>query len=169
MACLGVLFALDEKVVLKLKSFKSDADRLAFLQEEIEETIMQNESEQFAELDKSWEGLHRSLTDGKFAWDNGIFPLNHVIMGGEQIYNEDDYIMSLKTPNQVAEIAEAVGKISKENLRNGYHKISTDDEGYAEFLSNEDFEYTWTWFENSVEFWKRAASDKRFVLFTADQ
>lgn len=40
-------------------------------------------------------------------------------MGGEQIYNEDDYIMSLKTPDQLAEITEALGKISKENLRNG--------------------------------------------------
>lgn len=169
MACLGVLFSLDEKTVLKLKSFKSDEDRLAYLQEDIEEIIMENEPEQFAELDKSWEALHRSLTDGKFEWDNGTFPLNHVIMGGEQIYNNDDYIMSLKTPDQVETISEAVGKISKEDLRSGYNKIPTDDEGYAEFLSEKDFEYTWTWFENSVAFWKKASSKKRFVLFTVDQ
>ncbi|MBN8865903.1 MAG: YfbM family protein [Sphingobacteriales bacterium] len=167
MACLGVLFSLDEKTVSKLKSFKSDEDRLAFLQEDIEETIMGNESERFAELDKSWDALHRSLTDGKLEWSNGTFPLNHVILGGQQIYQEDDYIMSLKTPEQVEKIAEAIVAVSESDLRTGYNKIDSKDYGCD--LTDEDFEYTWTWFYESLEFWKKAASEKRFVLFTADQ
>lgn len=167
MACLGVLFSLDEKTVSKLKSFKSDEDRLEFLQEDIEETIMKNEPERFAEFDKSWDALHRSLTDGKFEWENGTFPLNHVILGGQQIYHEDDYIMSLKTPEQVEKIAEAIGTISEDDLRKGYNKI--DSKNYGFDLTDEDFEYTWTWFQDSLEFWKKAASEKRFVLFTADQ
>jgi hypothetical protein len=167
MACLGVLFSLDEKTVSKLKSFKSDEDRLAFLQEDIEETIMGNEPERFAELDKSWEALHRSLTDGKLEWSNGTFPLNHVILGGQQIYQEDDYIMSLKTPEQVEKIAEAIVAVSESDLRTGYNKIDSKDYGCD--FTDEDFEYTWTWFYDSLEFWKKAASEKRFVLFTADQ
>lgn len=167
MACLGVLFSLDEKTVSKLKSFKSDEDRLAFLQEDIEETIMGNEPERFAELDKSWEALHRSLTDGKLEWSNGTFPLNHVILGGQQIYQEDDYIMSLKTPEQVEKIAEAIVAVSESDLRTGYNKI--DGKDYGCDLTDEDFEYTWTWFYESLEFWKKAALEKRFVLFTADQ
>lgn len=169
MACLGLLFSLDEKTVLKLKSFKSDEDMLEFFQEEIEEAIMENEPERFTEFDKSWDGLHRSLTNGKLEWDNGTFPLNHVILGGQKIYHEDDYLMSLKTPEQVVEIAKAVEKISKEDLKNGYIQIQSDDEKYGEFLSDEDFEYIWSWFKNSVEFWKKAASEKRFVLFTSGQ
>jgi hypothetical protein len=123
MACLGVLFSLDEKTVSKLLSFKSDEERLAFLQEEIEEPIMNSGPERFAEFDKSWDALHRSLTDGKFEWANGAYPLNHVILGGQQIYHEADYIMSLKTPEQVVEIAAAIEILSKEDLRNGYNKI----------------------------------------------
>ena len=167
MACLGVLFSLDEKTVSKLKAFKSDEDRLAFLQEDIEETIMENERERFAEFDKSWDALHRSLTDGKFEWENGTFPLNHVILGGQQIYYEDDYIMSLKTPDQVKLIAEAIVAISKEDLRKGYNRIDSNDYGFD--LTDEDFEYTWTWFQDSLDFWKKAASENRFVLFTVDQ
>lgn len=167
MACLGVLFSLDEKTVSKLKSFKSDEDRLEFLQEDIEETIMENEPERFAEFDKSWDALHRSLTDGKFEWENGTFPLNHVILGGQQIYHEDDYIMSLKTPEQVKQIAEAIVTISEEDLRKGYNRIDSNDYGFD--LTDEDFEYTWTWFQDSLDFWKKAASENRFVLFTADQ
>jgi hypothetical protein len=167
MACLGVLFSLDEETVSKLKSFESDEDRLDFLQENIEENIMTNEPERFAEFDKSWDALHRSLTDGKFEWTNGTFPLNHVILGGQQIYYKDDYIMSLKTPEQVEIIAKTVVTISEDDLRKGYIKIDSKDYGFD--LTDEDFEYTWTWFQDSLEFWKKAASEKRFVLFTADQ
>lgn len=167
MACLGVLFSLDEITVSKLKTFKSDGERLAFLLEDIEEDIMGNQPERFAELDKSWDALHRSLTDGKLEWCNGAFPLNHVILGGEQIYQKDDYIMSLKTPSQVSKITEAILAISEDDLRRGYNKINSKD--YGRDLTDEDFEYTWTWFYDSWEFWKRAASEKRFVLFTADQ
>ena len=167
MACLGVLFSLDEKTVSKLKSFKSDAERLDFLQEDIEETIMNNEPERFAEFDKSWDALHRSLTDGKFEWTNGTFPLNHVILGGEQIYHTDDYIMSLKTPEQVEKIALAIENISREDLRKGYNNINSKDYGFD--LTDDDFEYTWTWFQDSLEFWKKAASEKHYVLFTVDQ
>lgn len=167
MSCLGVLFSLDEQTVHKLKSFKSDEDRLEFLQEDIEEELMDNDPERFAEFDKSWDALHRSLTDGKFDWTNGTFPLNHIIMGGEKIYNEDDYIMSLKTPDQVIQIAQVVDTITKEQLQSAYYNIDSEDYGFD--LTEEDFDYTWTWFQSSLPFWKKAAAEKRYVLFTADQ
>ncbi|MFH6993206.1 YfbM family protein [Flavobacterium sp. FlaQc-48] len=167
MSCLGVLFSIDEKTVFKLKSFKSDKDRLQFLQEEIEEELMSNHPERFSEFDKSWNALHRSLTDGKFDWTNGTFPLNHVIMGGEQIYHEDDYIMSLKNPEQVNQIAEAIITVTEEQLRTAYYNIDSDE--YVFKLTNEYFEYTWTWFQNSLEFWKKAATEKRYVLFAVNQ
>ena len=167
MGCLGVLFSLDEITVIKLKSFRSDEERLDYLQEDIEENMMSNEPERYAEFDKSWDALHRSLTDGKLEWSNGSFPLNHVILGGEVIYHEDNYIMSLKTPEQVEKIAEAVIKISEKDLRNGYDKINSDE--YGSELTDDDFEYTWDLFQNSFEFWNKAASEKRYVLFTADQ
>ena len=36
-------------------------------------------------------------------------------------------------------------------------------------LTDEDFEYTWNWFNGTREFWKLAAQENRYVLFTADQ
>jgi hypothetical protein len=56
--CRAVLFSLYEETVSKLKSFKSDEDRLNFLQEDIEENIMTHEPERFAEFDKSGDALH---------------------------------------------------------------------------------------------------------------
>ncbi len=167
MGCLGVLFSIDEETVNKLKSFVDDEQRLEFLQEEIEESLMSNEPERFAELEKSWDALHRSLTDGKLEWNNGEFPFNHIIMGGISLYQQDDYIMSLKTPIQVAEIAKIIDNISKQELKNKYYSINEIDYGFE--LSDEDFNYTWGWFEESIAFWKLAASENRFVLFTVDQ
>jgi hypothetical protein len=166
MGCLGVLFSLDEDTVNRLKSFNNDNDRLDYLQEEIEEYIMDEEPEQCAELNKAWDALHRSLTDGKLEHNNGEFPLNHVILGGEILYYADDYIMTLKTPEQVKVISQAIDGISKAQLRKGYDKI---DGKYYGHLSDADFDDTWESFQESVVFWKRAAEQKRYVLFTADQ
>lgn len=167
MSCLGVLFSLSEKEIAKLKSFKDDEDRLDYLETEIEETYLGKFRDKAAELDKSWDALHRALTDGKLEWDNGSYPLNHVILGGELLYSEDDYIMSLKTPKDVKLISEAIQPIDKEKFREMYFKINEDDYGFS--VNEEDFEYTWSWFESTKEFWKNAALEKRYVLFTVDQ
>jgi Domain of unknown function (DUF1877) len=167
MSCLGVLFSLDEKEVNKLKTLKSDRDRLEYLQEEIEEIYFERYPDRVSELDKSWDALHRSLTDGKLEYTNGQYPLSHIILGGEILYFEGDYIMTLKTPEQVKQIAFEINNIDEKYLKNGYNKINVDDYGFP--LTDDDFQYTWDWFDGSKEFWKLAADENRFVLFTADQ
>jgi Domain of unknown function (DUF1877) len=167
MSCLGVLFSLDVETVGKLKSFKSDEDRLDYLQEEIEEKYFSEFPDKIAELDKSWDTLHRCLTDGKLEYKNGQFPLSHVILGGEILYFGSDYIMTLKTPDQVKQIADSLNSIDKEYLKRGYSKIDEKDYGFP--LSDDDFEYTWTWFDGSKKFWNLAGGQDRYVLFTADQ
>lgn len=167
MPCLGVLFSLDKDTVLKLKSLSTDDERLEFIQEEIEPTYFDNFPQRMAELVQSWDALHRSLTDGKLTYTNGTFPLNHVVMGGEVVYNADNYIMTLKTPEQVKAIASEVIKIDKENLKKRYYNI--DEADYEFPLTEDDFEFTWEWFDLSKEFWKLAAEESRFVLFTVDQ
>jgi len=164
---LGVLFSLDESEVEKLKSFETDEERLVYLQEEIEENYFEDYPQRVAELDKAWDALHRSLTDGKLEYTNGTFPLSHVILGGESVYNEDDYVMVLKTPAEVISIAKAVEKADDDFLRKGYNQIDPEDYGLR--LTEEDLDYTCTWFNDSKEFWKLAASEGRYVLFTVDQ
>jgi len=167
MSCLGVLFSLDASEVEKLKSFDSDEDRLDYLQEELEDVYFKQYPNRIAELDKSWDALHRCLTDGKLEYSNGIYPLNHVILGGEILYYSGDYIMTLKTPQQVREIATAVQNISEAELRRGYYTIDCHDYGFP--LTEDDFNYTWAWFEGSIAFWKLAMEEGRYVLFTVDQ
>lgn len=114
MSCLGVLFSLDKKSVDKLKSFTSDEDSLDHLQMDVEEVYFNEYPQWTCELDKAWDAIHRALTNGKLEWDGGTCPLNHVILGGEILYSEPDYIMTLKTPEQVADITKNFDRVTKD-------------------------------------------------------
>ena len=75
--------------------------------------------------------------------------------------------MILKTPEQVAEIAKILPERTKAECRECYDKIDEEDYGFA--LDDEDFEYTWEYLQDSLDFWKKAAEEKRYVLFTVDR
>lgn len=119
MACLGVHFAVNNEQYQKLLSIKSDAELIALIQEEIEAKW---DKEWLHETDKSWDAIHRCLTDGKLEWQNGTFPLNAVILGGMQLHRGDNYIVTLLTPEQVTEAAKSLGKVDLPFL-NGAMKI----------------------------------------------
>ena len=167
MGCLGVHFALTDAQVKKVRSFGGDEDRLEYVQEKLEEELLGSDSDRAFETDKAWDAIHRSLTDGNLTYDNGEYPLSHVIMGGDPLYFEDGYIISLKTPAQVRDIAKALERVTEERLRSCYRLINP--EMYGSELTDEGFEYTWGNFQGLPEFYARAAEANLFVLFTADQ
>jgi hypothetical protein len=161
-----VHFSLDADQVAALKAVDED-ERVDYVQETFEEELWSADAFRAQETDKAWDAIHRSLTDGALGWDNGSYPLNHVILGGELLYEEDDYILSLKSPEQVRAIAAALPAVTKEKLRAGYDAI--DPGNYGMPLSDDDFEYTWESFQGLVEFYARAAAAGLSVLFTVDQ
>ena len=167
MGCLGVHFALDEDDVHGLRAQPSDSARLDYLQEEIEERYFDEHRQWLAESDRAWDAIHRTLTDGTIGRENGAFPLSHVILGGEILYKLDDYIMTLKTPGEVQEIAKALPRVSEDHFRQDYFRIDPDNYGFP--VNQEDYEYTWSWFQRVRDLYDRAAKANRYVLFTASQ
>jgi hypothetical protein len=167
MSCLGVHFALTEKEVAHLRSLDDEQDRLEHLQEVIEEQYLNDDKPFAAESDKAWDAMHRALADGEMSWDGGDYPLNHTVLAGELLYTESDYIMSLKTPQQVRDIAAALAAITEADFRRRYDAI--DPKSYGSPLSDEDFRYTWDGFQGVRDLYTRAAHAGRYVLFTADQ
>jgi len=167
MSCLGVHFALTEKEVSHLRGLEDEQDRLEHLQEVIEEHYLNHEKEFATESDKSCDAMHRALADGQLSWDGGDYPLNHAVLAGELLYTDLDYIMGLKTPEQIHDIAAALSGITQADFRQRYDAIDTRSHGCP--LSDEDFGYTWDGFQAVREFYTRAAQAARFVLFTADQ
>lgn len=167
MSCLGVHFALSEEDVTTLRLFEDEQVRLDHVKEVIEPLYFEKHPELKAESDKAWDAMHRALADGEMTWDGGSYPLNHAILAGELLYTESDYIISLKSPKQVQDIASALADISEADFRKGYFAINAKSYGFP--LSDEDFSYTWDWFQGVRDLYARAAKDGRYVLFTADQ
>lgn len=167
MSCLGVYFALTSEQASELRNRPSEESRLEHLQEMIEPEFFEQHPEWMAESDKAWDGIHRTLTDGTLCRSGGPYPLNHAVLAGELLYTESDYIMSLKTPIQVADVAKALADLTESTFRKRYFAIKPGD--YGSPLTEEDFQYTWEWFQRVRDFYAKAAAENRFVLFTADQ
>jgi hypothetical protein len=167
MGCLGVHFSLSAEEVQRLRDFADENDRLNYLREHIEEEYFAEHEDRMVESDKAWDAMHRTLADGLLAEDGGEYPLNHLILGGEQLYVESDYIMVLKTPGQVRDVAAVLPHVDEAEFRRRYFAIDADD--YGPEFGEDDFGYTWSYFEEVRSFWLRAASEGRFVLFTASQ
>src|ERR1041385_7610032 len=155
MACRGVVFAITDQETEKLRSFTEDEDRLNYLQEEIEERYSAEEPQRKEETDKAWDAIHRCLTDGTLGYENGTFPLSHVILGGESLYEGDVYIMVIKSPEQVKEIARSMTSVTEAFFRERYFKIAPKDYGMP--LSEQDYQYTWEYFSGLVPFYQTAA------------
>lgn len=167
MSCLGVHFSITAEEAEALRRCPSDADRLDLLHEEIEERYFESAPELLAESDKAWDAMHRLLSDGTLSWNGGQFPLNHAVLGGESLYAGDDYIIALKTPDQVREIAAALAKLDEVEFRRRYGQL--DPRRYDGEIGEEDFAYTWEWFQGVRDLYVAAAAQGRHVLFTADQ
>ena len=167
MGCLGVHFALSEEEVQHLRSLPSERDRLDYVVEDLEESYFADHEECIAQSDKAWDAMHRALTDGQLSWDGGEYPLNHVVLAGELLYTETDFIMSLKSPEQVRDIAAALPAITEAEFRLRYFAIDPAACGCP--VDEQEFAYTWDWFEHVRRLYTKAAAESRYVLFTADQ
>jgi len=164
MACRGVHFAINKEQYEKLLSAKSDEELIEIIQEEIEEGW---DEEWLRETDKAWDAIHRCLTDGKLEWNNGEFPLNAVIIGGKQLHEGDDYIISIVSPEQVPAVAQALQNVDESTLKRGYERI--EQSNYDGKIGPEDFEYTWEWFKGLPSLFSKAANAGRAVVFSVDQ
>ncbi len=165
MSCLGVHIALDEQQANALIA-GTEQERLELLAE-LELRLFEQQPDYVAETDKSWDALHRALSDGLLTYDGGAYPLNHVVLGGRVLYTQDDFIVSYKTPQQAKDIAAALEELTPERFKELYWRIDARD--YDGEMSEEDFEYTSGWFQGVRELYRHAAEADLAVVFTADQ
>lgn len=149
-----------------------------------ESVPLDSPDDSFAETDVAWDAIHRCL--GEFppdtayfyevsadagAWarpeEYGTYPLKQCVLGGRRISDDDSrYIIRLIEPNEVVDLARALEPITKEWMRERYFYHCRG--AWPEF-GEEDFEFTWEWFERLRTFLVRVAPTDRSVIFTVDQ
>jgi len=163
MGCRGVYFALTADEEKRLLSAGSDEAVLEIIQEEIEERWDEKWAE---ETDKSWDAMHRCLTDGTLSFEP-VSALHQCVLGGKQLYGDDDYIVSFLTAEETRAVAAAIRDIDQGWMREKYFRI--DPEDYEFPTTEEDFDYTWEYFQSVKRFFQKAAKAGRAVIFTVDQ
>lgn len=160
MAGRGVLFAIDDDELASLGDAKNDAEVQALV------NGIEARWEQACELDKAWEGIHRTLTDGRFHREaKGALMVPGAILGGTLLVESEDAIIVVKAADEVHQIAKALSAWDRGRFRSGYFRI--DQSEYGD-LEEEDFEYCHAWFERMRAFFVEAAQEERAVVFSAD-
>jgi hypothetical protein len=160
---LGVLFALTADDSAALLVLVGDDDAVVgHVSEDIEERLT---GDDHAALDKSWDAIHRCLTDGELTYENGTFPLNRCILGGRMLLSDDAEEIAVFThANDVPTVSAALDGLTEEWFRKAYGSL--DPEDYLE-QGPEDYTYTWDGFESARRLWRHAATTGRSVLFSA--
>jgi hypothetical protein len=162
-ACRGVYFALSQTQEREILAVSGDDAVM-----EVIEAIEEKWDEPFlAEMDKGWDAIHRCLTDGRCETDNGTYPLSHAVLGGRQLHEGDDYIVSYVTAEQVRDIAVALQPLDEPWLRERYFALDPSD--YGPEHGEDDCAYTWAYFTEMRDLFERAAGNGRPVIFTVDQ
>jgi hypothetical protein len=122
--------------------------------------------------ENAWDGIHRSLTDGKLGLAST--PRHLCILGATErfwVRREDEqleYIVNILEPGEVRRVTDAIRGVDRDELLRGYEGIDPDS-FYALNMSEDDFEYTWDNFRSLRAFFERAADAGRWVVFRVDQ
>jgi hypothetical protein len=124
------------------------------------------------ETDKAWDAIHRCLTDGTLR--EGDTPGHLCVLGATDYFwvvrddGQIEWIVNLLDPADVRRAADAIRGIDRAELRRRYEGIDPEA-SYCFGKSEDDFEYTWSWFPHLQAFFQRAADAGRWMVFLADQ
>jgi hypothetical protein len=119
------------------------------------------------EADKAWDAMHRCLSDGTLGSGRRLSQLDMAVLGGGHHHEGDDYIVAHVLAAEVAQVAAALDAVDETWMRQRYDRI--DAASYQGSLSDEGFDYTWYWFRQVRDFYRKAALAGRAVIFTVDQ
>lgn len=165
MGCLGVHFAITRKQMDQLIAATEDDSRDANeVVREILEAIEEKWDRKYLfETDKAWDAIHRCLTEddtgGGLDPEAGEPPLNLAILGGECLYDDDDYILALVRPEEVSNVANALAGVTEAWMRERFFRLKQRHTRYP--ITEEEFGYTWGNFQGMPAFFAKAAKAKR--------
>jgi hypothetical protein len=169
MACRGVHYAITDEEMRSLLRLAADGED-EVLAETAEDFFTGERQEQgfLAESDKAWDAMHRCLGDGLLDdIGEGATPMNWCVLGGRNLHGGDDYIICLVPPDQARQVAAEIGKLSKDWFRDRYFALDPNE--YDGPRDEDDFEYTWSNFQDVRRLYQNAAKAGRAVVFLTDQ
>jgi hypothetical protein len=170
MACRGVFFALTKEEEAKLLAAPGSDAVVEIITEEIEERW---DRDWLVEMDKSWDAVHRCLGDGSLRTSQPSLTAK-AVLGGRQLSSGADWIISYLTAAEVKQVAAAIAPIDQSEFRRRYFGLRKkflwfSRTQYDGPIGEEDFQYSWSNFEEMRLFFSKAAAAHRALVFSVDQ
>ena len=170
MACRGVFFALTKEEETKLLSAADGDAVVEIITEEIEERW---DEAWLQQMDKSWDAVHRCLGDGTLRPSQPSVSAK-AVLGGRQLSSRDDYIVSYLTAEEANKVVDAIARLEKPEFRRRYFGLKKrflwfDRTEYDGPIDEQDFEYSWAYFDEMRNFFSKAADSGRATIFAVDQ
>lgn len=163
MARLGMLYALDEEEVTKLKAQPLEK-RYDYVLDTFEKAYF--DTKRAHEFHKAWEGLHYVFSGGEWIEDSTL-PYSIIFGGDEVILDDEDYVILLKENQSLKQIAEYLkGLDVKALIKSRVPKIPEEE---IDMPLDEDFmAYLYNWYEGLDDFYQKSYEEGYHVIFAVD-
>jgi hypothetical protein len=171
MACRGWYTALLPDEADALLAAPDTDDRIELLESLYESA---DADDRILSVDKSWDAMHRVLCGGWLDATHGDAALRPCVIGGQPLSDQDDWIISYVPPDLVPRVAAAIAPLTRDWFRAQYFALDRNPPGplvhrYDADLTDDDFEYTWSYFTEVRDFYARAAARRLATVFAVDQ
>jgi hypothetical protein len=125
-------------------------------------------------VDKSWDAMHRALCGGWLDAEHGEQAKRACVIGGRQLSDCSNWIISYVDPALAKQVVEAITGISHDWFRLQYFSLDRIPHGfwvhrYKVALTEQDFDYTWEYFSAVRDFYHMAISRGLATVFVVDQ
>lgn len=154
---------MDAKALAAIRKIRKKTTRFDWCEENVIEPAGTDAS---VETDKAWDAIHRCLGNGELIYEAENYPLDHAILGGEILCDDQGLLLIYKTPEQVKDVAKALATYTMDKMRKAYFKLDPEDYKYE--IGEEDWAYTKDWFSGMPGFYGRAAAANMGVIFSVD-
>jgi hypothetical protein len=159
----GYHIALSREHAKRVFANKDDAT-LPPLIEELKNDKVLKANAQILDCKRTWDPIHRCLTEGTLDPEAGEFPRNHVILGGKKLHNGDDYIAVVIRPDMVPFIAEALHDLKEPEFRKCFFALA--DKGYDQPINEKEYSYVWHMVQELRGFYEFCDAERFAVLFS---
>jgi len=159
----GYHIALSREHAKRVFANKDDASLPPLIAELLGDKTLKANS-QILDVKRTWDAIHRCLTEGALDAEAGEFPLNHVILGGKKLHNGDDYVAVVVRPDMVTFIAEALHDVKEPDFRKAFFGLA--EKGYDQPINEKEYSYIWHMVQEIRTFLEYCDEERFAVLFT---
>ena len=164
MAGLGFHIALSRDNAKRVFAVPNDTALLALI-EEFKNSKELRKNGQVVECKRTWDAIHRCLTEGTLDPTGGEVPMNHAILGGKQLNKGNEFIAVLVRPDLTPFVAEAMHDMKEPDFRQRFFALG--QHGYDQPINEKEYTLVWHHVQELRSFFEFCSEERFAVLFTA--